>query len=77
MLKKNKSQPCDRKYILHHAKKQKKKTYSDQLRQLTDTLMRLELILHNRKCRSHRTSREISRQSVKAHCEENRIATSP
>lgn len=59
-------QPCLR---------QKIDTHSHQLRQPTNTLMRHKLILHKRERRSHSTSRKIRRQSVKAHCEEDRIAT--
>jgi hypothetical protein len=50
-------------------------THRHQLRQPADTLMRHELILHKRKRRGNSTSREISRQSVEAHGEQDRIAT--
>ena len=55
--------------------RQKRGTHSHQLRQPTNTLMRHKLILHKRESRSDSTSRKIRRQSVKAHCEEDRIAT--
>ena len=50
-------------------------THSHQLRQPANTLMRYELILHKRERGSDSASRKISRQGVKAHCEEDRIAT--
>jgi hypothetical protein len=60
---------------LCHSNDTKIGTHSHQLRQPTDTLMRHELILHKRKCRGNSTSRKISRQSIEAHGEEDRIAT--
>ena len=55
--------------------RQKIDTHSHQLRQPTNTLMRHKLVLHKRERRSDSTSRKIRRESVKAHCEEDRIAT--
>jgi hypothetical protein len=68
-FRKKESQPCPK-------SSQAWDTHGNQLRQPTDTLMGHELILHEGERWRYRTSRKISRQSVKAHCKQDGIAAS-